>query len=202
MNREKFSSQLGFILTAAGCAIGLGNIYRFPYITGQYGGAVFVCIYIICLLLLGIPLVVMELAVGRGSRRSPAKALQELRPDKKAWRIVQFPQYVGNYVFQMFYTTIAAQMLYFAAAMITGKLDGMTVNRLEDISTALVQDPWFLGGLVVIVVLVGFGICYGGLQRGVENASKVMLTILFALLIILAGYALTLPGAGEGAKCQ
>lgn len=198
MNREKFSSQLGFLLTAAGCAIGLGNIYRFPYITGQYGGAAFVCIYIICLLILGIPLVVMELAVGRGSRRSPAKALQELRPDKKAWRVVQLPQYIGNYVFQMFYTTIAAQILYFAGALMSGKLEGMTVSELEGISEALLQNPWLLGGLVAVVVLVGFGICYGGLQRGVENASKVMLTILFAFLIVLAGYALTLPGAGKG----
>ncbi|HCS73745.1 MAG TPA: sodium-dependent transporter [Clostridiales bacterium] len=198
MEREKFSSRLGFILTAAGCAIGLGNIYRFPYITGEYGGAIFVLIYLICILIMGLPLIVMELAVGRGSRRSSALALQELRPDIKGWKVVQIPQVLGNYVFQMFYTTIIAQMLYFAYAMIFGKLNGLTVQQIQSVSDSLAQDPWILGGIMVIVVLMGFIVCYSGLQKGVEKVSKIMLVILFMIMIFLAIYSLTLPGSKEG----
>lgn len=198
MERERFSSKLGFILTVAGCAIGLGNIYRFPYITGQYGGAIFVLIYFICILIMGLPLVVMEFAVGRGSRRSSALALQELRPDIKGWKIVQIPQVLGNYVFQMFYTVISAQILYFAYSMIFGKLDGLSVDQLQNVSVSLAQTPWILGGLMVMVVLMGFIVCYSGLQKGVEKVSKTLLLILFMLMIFLAIYSLTLPGAKEG----
>lgn len=200
MQREKFSSQLGFILTAAGCAIGLGNIYRFPYITGQYGGAIFVLIYLVCLLIMGVPLVVMELSVGRGSGRSAAIALQQLRPDKKGWKVAQIPQYLGNYVFQMFYTVIAAQMLYFAYATMTGKLNGMSVEELEGASAALSQNPLLLGSLMGVVVLAGFAACYGGLVKGVEKVSEIMLSILFVLMLGLAVYSLTLPGAREGLR--
>lgn len=200
MKRENFSSRLGFVLTAAGCAIGLGNIYRFPYITGQYGGAIFVLIYLACLVLMGVPLLAMEIAVGRGSHRSPARALQELRPDRKGWKVAQIPQYIGNYVFQMFYTVISAQMLYFTFAMLTGKLNGMSVSELKATSAALSQAPLLYGALVVLIVLAGFGVCMGGLQNGVEKASKIMLGILFVMLIGLAVYSLSLSGAGEGLR--
>lgn len=200
MKRESFSSQLGFILTAAGCAIGLGNIYRFPYISGQYGGAIFVLIYLVCLLLLGVPLLAMEIAVGRGSRRSPARALQELRPDKKGWKIAQIPQYIGNYVFQMFYTVISAQMLYFALAMIAGNLNGMNVSNLKATSVALSQNPLLFSTLTIVVILAGFTVCLSGLQNGVEKASKIMLGVLFVLLIGLAVYSLSLSGAREGLR--
>ena len=198
MKNERFSSQLGFILTAAGCAIGLGNIYRFPYLCGQYGGAIFVLIYICCLVLLAVPLVSMEVAVGRGSRHSPAKALQVLRPDKPVWRVAQIPQYLGNYIFQWFYTVITAQMLYFMGASLFGTLNGLNAAELQALSDNLNQNPVLLGGLTVVVILAGFGVCLGGLQGGVERAGKIMLSILFVMLIALAVYSVTLSGASEG----
>ena len=198
MKNERFSSQLGFILTAAGCAIGLGNIYRFPYLCGQYGGAIFVLIYICCLALLAVPLVSMEVAVGRGSRHSPAKALQVLRPDKPVWRVAQIPQYLGNYIFQWFYTVITAQMLYFMGASLFGTLNGLNAAELQALSDNLNQNPVLLGGLTVVVILAGFGVCLGGLQGGVERAGKIMLSILFVMLIALAVYSVTLSGASEG----
>ncbi len=200
MKNEHFSSQLGFILTAAGCAIGLGNIYRFPYICGKYGGAVFVLIYAVLLLLLGIPLVVMELSVGRNSRHSAARALQVIRPEKQIWRIVQLPQYIGNYIFQMFYTVISAQMLYFAASSVVGTINGLNAGELQAVSDRLNANPILLGGLTIFIILCGFGVCLCGLQNGVEKASKVMLSVLFILLIALAIYSLTLPGALEGLR--
>ena len=198
MKNERFSSQLGFILTAVGCAIGLGNIYRFPYLCGQYGGAIFVLIYICCLVLLAVPLVSMEVAVGRGSRHSPAKALQVLRPDKPVWRVAQIPQYLGNYIFQWFYTVITAQMLYFMGASLFGTLNGLNAAELQALSDNLNQNPVLLGGLTVVVILAGFGVCLGGLQGGVERAGKIMLSILFVMLIALAVYSVTLSGASEG----
>lgn len=198
MKNERFSSQLGFVLTAAGCAIGLGNIYRFPYLCGQYGGAIFVLIYICCLVLLAVPLVSMEVAVGRGSRHSPAKALQVLRPDKPVWRVAQIPQYLGNYIFQWFYTVITAQMLYFMGASLFGTLNGLNAAELQALSDNLNQNPVLLGGLTVVVILAGFGVCLGGLQGGVERAGKIMLSILFVMLIALAVYSVTLSGASEG----
>lgn len=200
MKREKFSSQLGFLLTTAGCAIGLGNVYRFPYITGQYGGAFFVLIYLLCLLAMGLPLVVMELSVGRGSRRSAARAFQELRPDKKGWKFWQIVPALGNYIFQIFYTTITAQILYYVFAMLTGRLRGMDAAGLQAVSDGLNQNPALLGSLMAVVVLGAFGVCYGGLQNSVERISKWMLCVLFVLLIILGLYSLTLPGAGAGLR--
>ena len=196
--RDRFSSNIGFLLVSAGCAIGLGNIYRFPYLCGQYGGAIFVLIYICCLVLLAVPLVSMEVAVGRGSRHSPAKALQVLRPDKPVWRVAQIPQYLGNYIFQWFYTVITAQMLYFMGASLFGTLNGLNAAELQALSDNLNQNPVLLGGLTVVVILAGFGVCLGGLQGGVERAGKIMLSILFVMLIALAVYSVTLSGASEG----
>lgn len=200
MKRETFSSQIGFLLTTAGLTIGLGNIYRFPYITGQYGGAIFVIVYIICLLLMGIPLVTMELSIGRGSRKASSKALQTLRPDKKGWRIVQPIPWIGNYVFQMFYNVIAAQMLYFSIAMVTGKLSDLSVSELKKVCVEFSETPAKVIGYTIVICVIGFGICYGGIQKSIEKISVIMLSILFVILIGLAVYCLTLPGAVEGVK--
>ena len=198
MEKERFTSQIGFILTAAGCAIGLGNIYRFPYITGQYGGAIFLVIYIICLIILGLPLLTMEISIGRKSRKSPVHALQAIRPDKKQWTVFQIIQYAANYMFQMFYSTIAAQMLYFTYKTVTGQMRGRSVEEIKNISDNLVQCPLKLGAIMCVIVLIGFLICYGGLASGVEKASKWMLSVLFVLLIVMAVYACTLDGASKG----
>lgn len=200
MKRESFTTQLGFILTTAGLAIGLGNLYRFPYITGQYGGAFFVLLYIACLMLIGVPLVTMELAIGRSSRKSPAKALSTLKPDVKGWKYVQHLPWIGNYVFQMFYNVVAAQMLYFAISMLCGWLSNLSIIDLQNYSSNFSQNTVVYAIMLVIVCVAGFGVCYGGLEKGVEKISVYMLSTLFIIMIGLAIYALTLPGAKEGIR--
>lgn len=200
MKREKFSTQLGFVLTTAGCAVGLGNIYRFPYIAGQYGGAVFVLIYLVCLLMVGVPLVTMELAVGRASGASAAKAFAALRPDKKGWKLCQIIPVLANYVYNMFYTTITAQMLYYVAAAVTGKFKGMNAEEIQNVSGDLSANPVGLSALMVIVVVVCFYICMNGLRDSVEKYSKYMLSFLLLIMIVLVIKAATLTGAGEGIR--
>lgn len=170
MKREKFSTQLGFLLTTAGCAIGLGNIYRFPYIVGQYGGALFVIVYAICLILLGIPLVTMELAVGRASRVSAVKAFEVLKPGYKGWKVCQSVPVIANYMYNMFYTTITAQMLYYTVMTVTGKLSGKNAQEIKMVSTRLSGRPVLYAMLMVIVVVFCFFVC---IKRIAQQCRKI-----------------------------
>lgn len=200
MKREKFGSRLGFILISAGCAIGLGNVWRFPYITGQYGGAAFVLIYLLCLVLLGLPIMVMEFAIGRGSQSSIALAFDRLEPLGTKWHWYKYFGMAGNYLLMMFYTTIGGWLLLYLFKMAAGNFDGLSTEQIQGEFSGLMGKPVLMTVFMVVVVLLCFGVCSLGLQKGVEGITKVMMVLLLALMIILAVRAVTLPGAGEGLR--
>ncbi len=197
--REHFSSRLGFILIAAGCAIGLGNVWRFPFITGQYGGAIFVLIYVAFLLIFGVPLLSMELAIGRASRRSLAQSFETLTPNAKGWRLNKYWMISGNYVLLSFYSVVTGWMLFYCIKGFTGEF-GVNTSA-EDAGAAfgqMLESPSSMLMNMIAVVSVGFCICALGLRKGVERVTKPMMLILFALLIFLALRSFTLDGVKEG----
>ena len=199
--REKFSSRLGFILISAGCAIGLGNVYRFPILTGSYGGALFVLIYIAFLLLLGLPIMTMELSVGRASQRSIASSFDVLEKPGQKWHWLKFSGIAGNYLLMMFYTTISAWMVIYFWKYLSGSiLQYQTVEELGNVFGGVVSNTGGLIATTIGVIVVCFGICSLGLQKGVERITKVMMVALFVLMIGLAVYACTLSNAAEGLK--
>jgi NSS family neurotransmitter:Na+ symporter len=198
--REKLSSRLGFILLSAGCAIGLGNIWRFPYITGQYGGALFVLIYLVFLVIFGVPIMTMELSVGRASQRSVARSFRELEPKGTKWHVFGYLGIAGNYLLMMFYTTVAGWMLAYLVGMIKGDFVGLDPTGIGQYFAALVSDPVAVVAWMVIICILGFGICSIGLQNGVERITKIMMSALFLIMIILIIRAVTLPNAIEGLK--
>ncbi len=200
MQREKFSSRLGFVLISAGCAIGLGNVWRFPYITGQYGGAAFVLIYLFFLLILGLPIMVMEFAVGRGSQKSAARSFHELEPKGTKWHWYSYGAMLGNYMLMMFYTTVGGWMLIYFLKMVKGEFSGQTPEAVEGIFGQMLANPLEMGIWMVIVVLLGFGICSLGLRNGVEKITKVMMSCLLLIMLGLVIRSVTLPGAGEGLR--
>ncbi len=196
--REKFSSRLGFILISAGCAIGLGNVWRFPYIVGQYGGALFVLIYLFFLVALGAPIMTMEFAVGRASQKSAVLAFNTLKPGKKVWSGIGKFQALGNYVLMMFYTTVGGWMLSYFVKMIKGDFVGAIPQQVENIFNSSLQDPLLQVFWMVVVIAIGFGICSLGLQNGVEKITKIMMSSLLIIILILVIRAITLPGGSEG----
>lgn len=196
--REKFSSRLGFILISAGCAIGLGNVWRFPYITGQYGGAAFVVMYLIFLLIFGLPIMTMEFSVGRASRASIATSFKKLEPKGSKWHIFSYFGVVGNYLLMMFYTTIGGWMLLYFIKMARGEFVGADAAQVETIFAEMTAQPLTMTFWMIIVVLLSFGICSLGLQKGVEKITKIMMSSLFVIMLILVVRAVTLPGASEG----
>ncbi len=202
MQREKFASRLGFILISAGCAIGLGNVYRFPIITGAYGGALFVLVYLAFLLLLGIPVMCAELAVGRASQRSIASSFQQLEKPGQKWHWMQYLGIGGNYLLMMCYTTIAGWMLiYFFKYLTGGIMDvGTDPGALGAHFGATVGNTWLIIGSTAATIVICFLICSLGLQKGVERITKYMMLALFVLIIGLGIYCCTLPGAVEGLK--
>ena len=200
MKREKFGTRLGFILISAGCAIGLGNVWRFPYITGQYGGAAFVLIYLACLVLLGLPIMIMEFSVGRASQASIALAFDRLEPKGTKWHWYKFFGIAGNYLLMMFYTTIGGWLLLYIFKMGAGGFEGMDTAQIETEFGELMGEPVLMTVLMIIVVVLCFGVCRLGLQKGVEGITKVMMVLLFIMLIILAVRSILLPGAGEGLR--
>ncbi|MBE7024244.1 MAG: sodium-dependent transporter [Ruminococcaceae bacterium] len=200
-NREKFSSRLGFILISAGCAIGLGNVYRFPIITGAYGGALFVLIYIGFLILLGLPIMTMELAVGRASQRSIASSFDVLEKKGQKWHLMKYVGIAGNYILMMFYTVISCWMLIYFFKYVNGSiLEVKTAEELNKVFGGIVSNSWLLFGSSFAVIVLCFGICSLGLQKGVEKITKVMMIALFVLMIGLAVYACTLSKAAEGLR--
>ncbi len=199
--REKFSSRLGFLLISAGCAIGLGNVYRFPIITGAYGGALFVLIYIAFLLLLGLPIMTMELAVGRASQRSIASSFDVLEKPGQKWHWLKYMGIAGNYLLMMFYTVISGWMLIYFFKYLSGSImEFKTAEELGGVFGSVVSNQGLLIGSTVAVIIFCFGICSLGLQKGVEKITKVMMIALFVLLIGLAIYCCTLENAAEGLK--
>lgn len=198
MKREKLGSRLGFILLSAGCAIGLGNVWRFPYIAGQYGGALFVLIYLVFLAILGIPIMTMEFSVGRASKKSVALSFQVLQPEGGKWHWFSYAAMAGNYILMMFYTTVTGWMLAYFFGMIRGDFAGLSPDGVADAFAALTGDPVRCVFWMLVTCLLGFGICSIGLQSGVERITKWMMSCLIVVLVVLAVRSVTLPGAGEG----
>ena len=200
MGREKFASRLGFILISAGCAIGLGNVWRFPYIVGQYGGAAFILIYLLFLLLFGLPIMTMEFAVGRASRKSIAESFRVLEPKGTKWHLFGYVGMAGNYLLMMFYTTVTGWMFAYLFKMLRGDFVGMTSDLVAAQFGGLTANPVALTGLMIVTTVIGFLICSLGLEKGVERITKVMMIALLAIIVVLAVRSVTLPGAGEGIK--
>lgn len=198
MEREKFSSHLGFILISAGCAIGLGNVWRFPYIVGKYGGALFVLIYLVFLVILGAPIMTMEFSVGRASQKSCVKAFEVLLPQKRQWLWIGYFQAAGNYMLMMFYTTVGGWMIAYFFKLIKGEFNGVSSSQVAQIFNQSLQDPFSQVFWMVVVVVLAFGICSLGLQNGVEKITKVMMSSLFVIMIILVVRSLSLDGGEKG----
>ena len=200
MEREKFASRLGFILISAGCAIGLGNVWRFPFITGKYGGAAFVLVYLVFLVILGLPIMVMEFAVGRASQKSAALSFNVLEPKGTKWHLYRYGAMAGNYLLMMFYTTVGGWMLAYVCKMFLGEFQGMDSGAVTSVFFDMLAQPGPMTGWMLVVTLLGFGICSLGLQKGVERITKVMMTCLLLLMLVLVVRSVTLDGAMEGLR--
>lgn len=196
--RETLASRMGFILLSAGCAIGLGNVWRFPYITGAYGGAAFVLIYLVFLVFLVAPVMVMEFAVGRASRQSVVGSFKVLQPRGTYWWIYGYIALAGNYILMMFYTTVTGWMLAYVWYSFTGHLSGLSTAQVGDFFSALLSSAPTLVFWMGLAIALGTVICIIGLQDGVERITKIMMTGLFVIMIALAARSVTLPGAGAG----
>ena len=200
VKREKFASRLGFLLISAGCAIGIGNVWRFPYITGAYGGAAFVLIYLFFLVILGLPIMVMEFAVGRASQKSCASSFKVLEPKGTKWHWYAVFGMAGNYLLMMFYTTVAGWMLAYIVRNAQGKFIGASADAVGAEFNSMLADPWGQLFWMVVAVVIGFAVCSRGLQQGVEKVTKAMMVCLLVLMIVLAVRSVTLPGAAEGLR--
>ncbi len=200
MEREKLGSRMGFILLSAGCAIGIGNVWRFPYITGLYGGSAFVLFYLFFLITMGIPVMTMEFAVGRASRRSIIRSFTELEKPGQKWHLHGYLGMAGNYLLMMFYTTVAGWMLYYFYQMLTGKFTGRNAAQVEGMFLEMLGDPLVLTVCMVIIVAAGILICSLGLQKGVERITKIMMSLLLVIIVVLAVHGMTLEGSMEGLK--
>ena len=198
--RETFGSRLGFILISAGCAIGLGNVWRFPYITGKYGGAAFILLYLIFLIGFGLPVMTMEFAVGRASRRSISRSYHELEPKGTKWHWFSPFGVAGNVILMMFYTTIAGWMFIYFVKFVKGDFVGATPEQVGAAFDGLTADPVLMTVAMGVTVLIGFGVCSLGVQSGVEAVNKRMMAMLIVLMGVLAVRADTLPGAQEGMR--
>ncbi|MDD5922550.1 MAG: sodium-dependent transporter [Eubacteriales bacterium] len=201
MERERFGSRLGFVLVSAGCAIGVGNVWRFPYVAGQNGGGVFVFFYILSLIFFGIPILSMELAIGRGTGKSLVKAYYAIEKPGQKWHIHGWVGFFGCFLLMMYYTTVAGWILYyFFRFLMGGFTKGMSGKDVEAVFTNLLLNPGSMMLWMGITVFLGFGIISFGLQNGLERSTKWMMTLLFLLIILLAVRGLLLPGAKEGLR--
>ena len=201
MKRENFQSRLGFLLVSAGCAIGIGNVWRFPYVAGQNGGGIFVLLYLVFLLMMGVPVLTMELAVGRASRKSAVLAYKALEKPGSKWHIHGWFCMIGCYVLMMYYTTVSGWMLSYFFKFATGKFtSGMDKKSVGNVFQSLLSSPKEMGLWMAVTVVLGFLVCSQGLQKGVEKISKYMMSALLLLIVILAAHCMLLPGAGEGIK--
>ena len=201
MERENFKSKLGFILVSAGCAIGIGNVWRFPYVTGQNGGGIFVLLYLLFLVIMGIPVLTMELAIGRASKKSAVLAYKKLEKPKSKWHIHGWFCILGCYLLMMYYTPVSGWMLSYFFKFATGTFEsGMTAEQVGNVFSNLMSNPVEMIIWMAVMAIAGFFVCSKGIQNGIEKVSKVMMILLLALIIILAINSLTLSGAAEGIK--
>ena len=198
--REKLKSRLGFILISAGCAIGIGNVWKFPYMAGQGGGGAFVLFYILFLIALGVPIMTMEFAVGRGSQKSPVRAYQVLEKSGQKWHIHGYITLIGCYLLMMFYTTVAGWMLHYFYLTATGKFEGMNTEQVTGVFSEMLGQPLVMAFWMILVVVVGILVCSMGLQNGLEKITKVMMIALLAIMVILAINSFTMAGAKEGLR--
>ena len=201
MNRENFRSRLGFLLVSAGCAIGIGNVWRFPYVAGENGGGVFVLFYLLFLLIMGVPVLTMELAVGRAGRKSAVGAYKALEPAGSKWHLHGWVCLLGCYILMMYYTTVSGWMVsYFVKFAAGGFTSGMGTEAVENEFSALLASPAEMGLWTVVTVIAGFAVCSFSLQKGLERISKFMMVSLLVLIVVLAVNSVTLEGAIEGVK--
>ena len=200
MERENFKSRLGFLLVSAGCAIGIGNVWKFPYVTGKYGGGVFVLFYLLFLVIMGAPVLTMELAVGRASRKSAIQGYKALEPKGSVWHLHGWVCVLGNILLMMYYTTVSGWMLNYAVKFLTGIFDAIPAEQTADVFGAMQASPTQMLVFMAITVVIGITVCSFGLENGIEKITKVMMLGLLALIVVLAVHSLTLSGAGEGVR--
>ncbi len=201
MEREKLGSRLGFILISAGCAIGIGNVWKFPTVCAQNGGGIFVLFYFLFLAIMGIPIMTMEFSVGRASQASPVKMYQRLKPNDKKWRAHGYASLAGNVLLMMFYTSVTGWMLQYFVYMLTGKFDGLaTSTEVNAVYDGMLSSPWMLVLFVGVVCVAGFLVCSFNMQKGLETVSKIMMVALLGLIVVLAIHSFTLDKAAEGLK--
>lgn len=200
MQRERLGSRLGFILLSAGCAIGVGNVWKFPYMVGQYGGGAFVLIYIFFLLIMGIPVMTMEFAMGRASQRSPLKVCNELEPKGSKWHLYGYLAMAGNYLLMMFYTVVTGWMLQYFVKMANGSFTGLNAKAVAGCFDEMLADPVSLTIYMAIVVIAGFAVNSFGVQKGVERITKVMMIALLVIMVVLAINSIFTEGGAEGLK--
>lgn len=200
MHREKFGSRLGFILVSAGCAIGIGNVWKFPYMCGEFGGAAFILIYLIFLLIMGIPVMVCEFAVGRGSGKSVAASFEVLEPEGTRWHISKWIGIIGCYLLMMFYTTVGGWMLYYCYRSVRGEFAGASAGKVAEKFTTMLGNLPVMVFWTILITILGFAVCYFGIRKGVERVSKVMMSALLIIMVVLAAHSVFMDGAAEGVK--
>ena len=200
MSRDRLASRLGFILLSAGCAIGIGNVWKFPWMVGQYGGAIFVLIYIACLIVLGIPVMIMEFAVGRAAQRSPAVMFRELEPPKSKWHLHGITCLAGCVILMMFYNNVAGWMMNYFFKTATGKFEGLDTESVNAEFGKMLGDPVWQTVFMAAAVIIGIAVCMLGVQKGLERVTKVMMVALLVLMVVIAINSLFLEGASEGLK--
>ncbi len=200
MKREKFNSRLGFILVSAGCAIGIGNVWKFPYMCGEFGGAAFILIYLIFLLILGIPVLVCEFAVGRAGRKGVAAAFEVLEPEGSRWHKSKWIGIIGSYLLMMFYTTVGGWMLYYCYRSVLGEFAGASAEEIAGSFASMLGDAPVMVFWTVLITVLGFAVCYFGIQGGIEKVSKIMMTALLIIMVVLAFHSVFMDGAGAGVR--
>ena len=200
MKREKFGSRLGFILVSAGCAIGIGNVWKFPYLCGELGGAAFILIYLIFLLIMGIPVMICEFAIGRGSGYSVAAAYEKLEPKESRWHHTKWIGIIGSYLLMMFYTTVGGWMMYYCYRSIRGEFAGAAPEAVTNGFSNMLGNIPTMTFWTVLICVIGFAVCWFGIQKGVERVAKVMMTALLVIMIVLAVHSFFLEGAAKGIR--
>lgn len=198
MERERLGSRLGFILLSAGCAIGIGNVWKFPYMVGKYGGGAFVLVYLFFLVIMGIPVLTVEFSLGRAAQKSPVRLYQQLEPEKSKWHIHGYFAMIGNYLLMMFYTTVSAWMIMYFIKTAKGDFLGYDSTGIKDIFENMKSEPLPMIIFMTIVVAIGFWVCSIGVQKGLEKVTKVMMLALLAIMVILAINSILLDGGSEG----
>ena len=200
MKRETFGSRLGFILVSAGCAVGIGNVWKFPYMCGQFGGAAFILIYLVFLLIMGIPVMVCEFGVGRASRHSVAAAYETLEPQGTKWHITKWIGIIGCYFLMMFYTTVGGWMLYYCVRSFRGDFVGADMETVSAGFSDMLGNMPLMTFWTILICIIGFGVCAFGIQKGIEKVSKFMMTALLLIMIVLALHSVMMKGAGAGIR--